>query len=175
MLIHRLTRVALTLLVLGAAAGAGYSLRSLAASPREGEPHGERSTAPARREPRPPEGSPPAAPGRMTVVGRVLDPSGKPASRTVRSPMNALFEPPAKMPVPHGCIDPDGSPGRRLIAMLPPFVNAEMFEVLPLYAAALLLGMASGLIAVRLLITGSDRFRIWALVGEQPWRHSSAP
>ncbi len=87
MLIHKLKLVAMTIVFLGAVAtGAGYLSRTLNASAqsREGEPRGK----PARTEPRPPEvmqdhpatakDDPRPAPGRMFVVGRVVDPDGKP-------------------------------------------------------------------------------------------------
>jgi hypothetical protein len=42
----------------------------------------------------------------------------------------------------------------RMTAVLPPGVNSEMFEVLPIFAAALLLGLLSGVVAVCLLTAG---------------------
>jgi len=41
----------------------------------------------------------------------------------------------------------------------------EMFEVLPIYAAALLLGLISGIVAVHLLTTGTGQFSLRALLG----------
>ena len=59
----------------------------------------------------------------------------------------------------------NGSPGQRMTAMLPQFVNAEIFEELPIYAAALLLGLVSGVLAVRLLTAGLGRLWLWVLIG----------
>ena len=76
MLIHKLKFLALTLLFLGAVAtGAGYLTRSLAMND---EP---RNVAAAPQPPvaaEPADANPKPAPGRMFVVGRVLDPQGKP-------------------------------------------------------------------------------------------------
>ncbi len=81
---HKLKTATLSLLLLATlAAGAGYLTHSSAAAARsrEGEAPSEPSPHPARREARPPDAPHPAdapAPGRMTVVGRVLDPQGEP-------------------------------------------------------------------------------------------------
>jgi hypothetical protein len=76
MLIHKLKFLALTLLLLGAVAtGAGYLAHALALSdePRK-SPAGPQTPAAAK----PDEVDTKPAPGRMFVVGRVLDPQGKP-------------------------------------------------------------------------------------------------
>jgi hypothetical protein len=52
-----------------------------------------------------------------------------------------------------------------MTVMLPPFVNAEMFEVLPIYISALLLGLVSGVVVVRLLTAGLGRLWPRALIG----------
>ncbi len=71
MLIHKLKLVAFAVVLLAAVAGgASYSVEALA-RPRVGKPPGEPHSKTARTEPRLPE-------GRMTVVGRVLDPEGRP-------------------------------------------------------------------------------------------------
>src|SRR4051812_28840192 len=41
----------------------------------------------------------------------------------------------------------------------------EMFEVLPIYAAALLLGLISGIVAVHLLTTGTGQLSLRGLLG----------
>jgi RNA polymerase sigma factor (sigma-70 family) len=99
------------------AAGVGHHLLAVVARSPDGEPRGELGRTPARTEPRPPDGEPrgelgrtPArteprppntmqgpptttkneprpAPGRMFVVGRVLDPAGKP----VRNAMTMVY------------------------------------------------------------------------------------
>ncbi len=80
MLFGKLKAVALSLLMLAAAAvGAGYHSINAFAQSREGEPQAQA----ARTEPRPPDSPRPPdearpAPGRMFVVGRVLDPQGQP-------------------------------------------------------------------------------------------------
>ena len=72
MLIHKLKLTVLTLLFLGAVAtGAGHLTRALAI-------RDEPETAPAADPAKPAEAAPRPAPGRMFVVGRVLDPQGKP-------------------------------------------------------------------------------------------------
>jgi len=87
MVVHKLNLVALTFLFQGAfATGTGYVTHSINAFAKSGD--GEPARNQARAEPRPPEltqgdsaadkNAPRAAPGRMFVVGRVLDPNGKP-------------------------------------------------------------------------------------------------
>jgi RNA polymerase sigma factor (sigma-70 family) len=84
MTIHKLKATALSLVLLAAlAAGVGLHALGALAGPREGEPPGEPLAQAARTEPRPPDtptarDEPRPAPGRMFVVGRVLDPDGKP-------------------------------------------------------------------------------------------------
>ncbi|HLH28593.1 MAG TPA: carboxypeptidase-like regulatory domain-containing protein, partial [Acidimicrobiales bacterium] len=90
MLIHKLKLVGLTLLVLGAVAtGAGYDSLAARAQSREGALHPsrerERAVSPATGALPLPDGrgsesrpSPDPAAARMTIVGRVLDPSGNP-------------------------------------------------------------------------------------------------
>jgi RNA polymerase sigma factor (sigma-70 family) len=78
MLVHKLKASALSLLLLATVAiGAAYYASGAFARSREGEPPGEPRAQTARTEPRPPD-APAPAPGRMTVTGRVLDPTGKP-------------------------------------------------------------------------------------------------
>jgi RNA polymerase sigma factor (sigma-70 family) len=75
MLIHKLRSVFMTVLVLATlATGAGWLTRSLATA-REG-PRGAAVSEP--QVVAKPEESPRPAPGRMFVVGRILDPQGKP-------------------------------------------------------------------------------------------------
>jgi len=87
MLVHKLKLFALTCLFLCAiVTGPGYVTHSLDAFAKSGD--GEPARNQGRAEPRPPEltqghgaadeNAPRAAPGRMFVVGRVLDPNGKP-------------------------------------------------------------------------------------------------
>jgi hypothetical protein len=45
----------------------------------------------------------------------------------------------------------------------------EMFELLPIYAAATLLGLISGVLAVHLLTTGAGRFSLRVLMGGVVW------
>jgi RNA polymerase sigma factor (sigma-70 family) len=84
MLLNKLKLTALTLFFLGAiATGAGYVIHPLnaLARHREGEPASEPRRNPARAEPRPSEiaqDTNKPAPGRMFVIGRVLDSQGKP-------------------------------------------------------------------------------------------------
>ena len=86
MLIHKLRFTIFTLLALAAfATGAGYLTHSLAMKDEPVKnPAGQAPPLAARSEPhhedqpRPTTRPDPAAPGRMTVAGRVLDPSGKP-------------------------------------------------------------------------------------------------
>jgi RNA polymerase sigma factor (sigma-70 family) len=76
MLIHRLRLVAMAVLFLGAVASSAACLIPLlhaSALSREGEPRSRT----ARTEPPPPDPTRPA-PGRMFIVGSVLDPQGKP-------------------------------------------------------------------------------------------------
>ena len=75
MLIHKLKLTVLTLLFLGAlASGAGYLTRALAIQDEAKAPQPPIATKPDEA----PDGP---APGRMFVVGRVLDPNGKPVPR----------------------------------------------------------------------------------------------
>jgi RNA polymerase sigma factor (sigma-70 family) len=91
MLLRKAQLAVLTLLFVGAiVTGAGYADRSLKAfaRPWQDEPPGAPRRNPARTEPRPPvfvqgqiaanNDAQPPTPGRMIVVGRVVDPQGKP-------------------------------------------------------------------------------------------------
>jgi RNA polymerase sigma factor (sigma-70 family) len=78
MLVHKL-KAAAPAVVLLAAAAVALSIHAFA-RPREGEPPGKPRVKPARTEPRPPDESPPPAPGRMIVAGRVLGPDDRPAA-----------------------------------------------------------------------------------------------
>ena len=89
MLIHKLRLSAFSLLLLAATAGYLAGPLSAAAQSREGELPGEPKAQRARTEPRPIDAPRPAdaprasdathpTPGRMFVVGRVLDPQGRP-------------------------------------------------------------------------------------------------
>ena len=87
MLIHKLRLTAMTLLLLAAVAtGAGWLARSLA---MKEEPVKDPAAPVARvaprdvDQPRPTTKPDPAAPARMTVAGRVLDPDGKPVPGAV--------------------------------------------------------------------------------------------
>jgi RNA polymerase sigma factor (sigma-70 family) len=76
MLLHKLRFLALTFLFLGAiATGAGYLTHALA---NNDEPKGPPANAQPQLAAQPDETTKPLAPGRMFVVGRVLDPLGKP-------------------------------------------------------------------------------------------------
>jgi RNA polymerase sigma factor (sigma-70 family) len=110
MLVHKIKAVALSLaLLVTLATGVGYySLIALAQS-REGEPPGEPVAQQAPTEPRPPNPTRPSpAPGRMFVVGRVLDPAGQPVPNATtmvyaRSKALASFSIPSRMsPIPIG-------------------------------------------------------------------------
>ncbi len=82
MLIHKLKAATLSLLLLATlATGAGYLSRSLATAPGgEAAPVTPGRLARSTRHARWPDPSQRPAPGRMFVVGRVLDPDGKPAA-----------------------------------------------------------------------------------------------
>jgi RNA polymerase sigma factor (sigma-70 family) len=76
MMYHKLKLLALTLLLLGAiATSAGYLARALG---RNDEPKSRAADRQAPLEARPDDANQKPAPGRMFVVGRVLDPQGKP-------------------------------------------------------------------------------------------------
>src|SRR5262249_59513023 len=80
---HRKAAVLPMFLLAAVAAVAGSHALNAFAGPREGELPGEPIVEMARTEPRPPDpphppDSPRPAPGRMFVVGRVLDPDGRP-------------------------------------------------------------------------------------------------
>ena len=76
MLFHKLKFIATTLVLLAAvAAGAGYLTRALAMND---EPERQRAVAQPQVAAKPDDAIPRPAPGRMFVVGRVLDPQGKP-------------------------------------------------------------------------------------------------
>ena len=78
MLLHKLKILALTLLLLGAlATSAGYFARALA---RIDEPKAAAAHQQAPPAPKPDNATQKPAPGRMFVVGRVLDPQGKPVA-----------------------------------------------------------------------------------------------
>ena len=89
MLIHKLRFLGVTLLAITAIAiGAGLSTYSLAS---EDEPR--QTTAAARPQPVPVARLEGAKPGRMIVVGRVLDPQGKPVSNATTMVYAALKQP----------------------------------------------------------------------------------
>jgi RNA polymerase sigma factor (sigma-70 family) len=78
MFVQKLKAAALSVLLIATlATGAGYLSINAFAHPREAEPPGEPDVQTARTEPRPPDSNRPPQ-GRMTVVGRVLDPEGRP-------------------------------------------------------------------------------------------------
>ena len=124
MTIHKLRAAFTTLVFLAAfATGAGYWFHSLDALARssEGEPPGEPRAQTARTEQRPadsprPADAMPPAPGRMFVVGRVLDPQGKPvpnATVNVSARRKLLFASPGSegcfpAPAGHGASDASG-------------------------------------------------------------------
>jgi predicted DNA-binding protein (UPF0251 family) len=120
MLIDKLRTVALTVVALAAVAiGVGPRALDALAQAREGEPPGEPNVQAARAEPRPPDPDRPA-PGRMFVVGRVLDPDGRPVPDAVtmayaRSKALGHSPRPARMsPIPIGEARTDGSGAFRL-------------------------------------------------------------
>ncbi len=85
MLHHKLKSLALTALLLGAVAtvaGSGSLALSMMEEPMKNlTGHGSRIEPDNEDRPRPVTTIYPAAPGQMTVTGRVLDPDGKPAAR----------------------------------------------------------------------------------------------
>jgi RNA polymerase sigma factor (sigma-70 family) len=120
MLIHKLRFLAATLLFLGVVAtGAGYLARALAIDDAPGSsPAGPQAPVAAK----PDDADPKPAPGRMFVVGRVLDPSGKPvpgASIMVHAQDMAIGRPPylsQRHSIPIGDARADGSGRFRLDA-----------------------------------------------------------
>jgi RNA polymerase sigma factor (sigma-70 family) len=90
MLIRKLRLTLVTLFVMAAcASGAGYFARFLASQDEPGrQPNATRPQATTAK-----DGTPPSAPGRMFVVGRVLDPQGKPVPNAVTMVYAAIKQP----------------------------------------------------------------------------------
>ncbi len=133
MLIHKLRSIALTLLLLGAVAtGAGYLAHALAIND-------EPRTSPAGRQPqaaaKPDDANPKPAPGRMFVVGRVLDPQGKPVpGATIAAHARSLapglvLNRVLRGPIPIGQARADGSGRFRLDAPRTSSARYDLFGV----------------------------------------------